>query len=385
MYVRSALAGGASAPARSRTEARRAGDGCRGPRHRDGVRRRDDRQHRLPEHRRAVPRRPRSRASRGCSTPTTSSSRPSSSAAASSPTCSAAAACSSLALCVFTVASALCALAPSLGVLVGARVAAGGRRRRCWSRARWRSCSTPSRASAGSRAITLWAAVGGGRRRPRAVARRPARHGLRLAARVPRQHPDRARRRSCSRARSCRREPRARARGGCPTCSAQPCSRWRSPRSCWRSSRAKNGAGSSVRTLLDARRARSLLGAFFVARCRRDRAPLDRPRAAADPHASASPTASRSCSAVGFYGYTLCNVLFLTGVWRYSVLQAGLALTPGPFDRDGRRRRGEPPDRAHRPPRGARPRRADLGRRAPPSSLASAGVQPDFLGKLAAR
>jgi predicted acylesterase/phospholipase RssA/CRP-like cAMP-binding protein len=35
--------------------------------------------------------------------------------------------------------------------------------------------------------------------------------------------------------------------------------------------------------------------------------------------------------AAGFYGYTLANVLFLTGVWRYSVLQAGLALTPGPL------------------------------------------------------
>ena len=35
--------------------------------------------------------------------------------------------------------------------------------------------------------------------------------------------------------------------------------------------------------------------------------------------------------AAGFYAYTLCNVLFLTGVWRYSVLQAGLALTPGPL------------------------------------------------------
>lgn len=34
--------------------------------------------------------------------------------------------------------------------------------------------------------------------------------------------------------------------------------------------------------------------------------------------------------AAGFYGYTLSNVLFLTGVWRYPVLQAGLALTPGP-------------------------------------------------------
>jgi EmrB/QacA subfamily drug resistance transporter len=35
--------------------------------------------------------------------------------------------------------------------------------------------------------------------------------------------------------------------------------------------------------------------------------------------------------AAGFYAYTLCNVLFLTTVWRYSILSAGLALTPGPF------------------------------------------------------
>jgi EmrB/QacA subfamily drug resistance transporter len=33
----------------------------------------------------------------------------------------------------------------------------------------------------------------------------------------------------------------------------------------------------------------------------------------------------------GFYAYTLCNVLFLTSVWRYSILSAGLALAPGPF------------------------------------------------------
>ncbi len=36
-------------------------------------------------------------------------------------------------------------------------------------------------------------------------------------------------------------------------------------------------------------------------------------------------------TAVGFYGYTLANVLFLTGVWQYSVLEAGLAITPGAF------------------------------------------------------
>ena len=35
--------------------------------------------------------------------------------------------------------------------------------------------------------------------------------------------------------------------------------------------------------------------------------------------------------AAGFYAYVLCNVLFLTTVWGYSVLEAGLAITPGPF------------------------------------------------------
>ncbi|HEX6586655.1 MAG TPA: DHA2 family efflux MFS transporter permease subunit [Solirubrobacterales bacterium] len=35
--------------------------------------------------------------------------------------------------------------------------------------------------------------------------------------------------------------------------------------------------------------------------------------------------------AAGFYGYTLAHVLFLTQVWEYSVLEAGLAITPGPI------------------------------------------------------
>ena len=33
----------------------------------------------------------------------------------------------------------------------------------------------------------------------------------------------------------------------------------------------------------------------------------------------------------GFFALLLCNVLFLTTVWRYSVLGAGAALTPGPI------------------------------------------------------
>jgi EmrB/QacA subfamily drug resistance transporter len=35
--------------------------------------------------------------------------------------------------------------------------------------------------------------------------------------------------------------------------------------------------------------------------------------------------------ALGFFALLLCNVLFLTGVWHYSILKAGVALTPGPL------------------------------------------------------
>ena len=35
--------------------------------------------------------------------------------------------------------------------------------------------------------------------------------------------------------------------------------------------------------------------------------------------------------AAGFFALLLCNVLFLTGVWHYSVLRAGVSLTPGPL------------------------------------------------------
>ena len=73
-----------------------------------------------------------------------------------------------------------------------------------------------------------------------------------------------------------------------------------------------------------------VLGAYFVFRSARHRTPvvdlsLLRIRAFALSNGVTIVMAS------GFYAYTLCNVLFLTGVWRYSILTAGLALTPGPF------------------------------------------------------
>jgi NTE family protein len=73
-----------------------------------------------------------------------------------------------------------------------------------------------------------------------------------------------------------------------------------------------------------------VLGAYFLFRSSRQRAPvldlsLLRIRSFALSNSITVVMAS------GFYAYTLCNVLFLTSVWRYSILTAGLALTPGPL------------------------------------------------------
>ncbi len=87
----------------------------------------------------------------------------------------------------------------------------------------------------------------------------------------------------------------------------------------WGSARTVGGFASAL-----------VLGAYFLLRSSRRRVPvidlsLLRVRAFALSNGVTIVMAS------GFYAYTLCNVLFLTGVWRYSILTAGLALTPGPF------------------------------------------------------
>jgi NTE family protein len=76
--------------------------------------------------------------------------------------------------------------------------------------------------------------------------------------------------------------------------------------------------------------AAALLVVYFVVRSSRQRTPVVdlsmlRIRAFALSNGATVVMAS------GFYAYTLCNVLFLTIAWRYSILDAGLALTPGPF------------------------------------------------------
>lgn len=74
----------------------------------------------------------------------------------------------------------------------------------------------------------------------------------------------------------------------------------------------------------------ALLGAGFARRCTWHAAPmldLDLLRI----RSIATTNALTVIGAAGYYAMVLCNVLFLTSVWGYSVLDAGLAMTPGPF------------------------------------------------------
>jgi EmrB/QacA subfamily drug resistance transporter len=73
-----------------------------------------------------------------------------------------------------------------------------------------------------------------------------------------------------------------------------------------------------------------VIGAVFVRRCTWHRSPLI-DLSLLRIRTFAAGNAMTVVGAAGFFGYTLTNVLFLTGIWHYSVLQAGLALTPGPF------------------------------------------------------
>src|SRR5262249_34497763 len=82
--------------------------------------------------------------------------------------------------------------------------------------------------------------------------------------------------------------------------------------------------------VLGAFAAAAALLASFIVRSSRHRAPvielsLFRVRSFAVANAGSL------AFALGFYALLLCNVLFLTGVWHYSILRAGVALTPGPL------------------------------------------------------
>ncbi|HZU74935.1 MAG TPA: DHA2 family efflux MFS transporter permease subunit [Acidimicrobiales bacterium] len=73
-----------------------------------------------------------------------------------------------------------------------------------------------------------------------------------------------------------------------------------------------------------------VLGALFLRRCRHHDEPvLD---LSLFRHRSfAVANAATLVYAMGFFAMLLGNILFLTGVWHYSILRAGLAVTPGPL------------------------------------------------------
>ncbi len=72
------------------------------------------------------------------------------------------------------------------------------------------------------------------------------------------------------------------------------------------------------------------LGALFVRRCGVRPDPLLDIGLFADRSFSVA-NAATALYAMGFFAMLLGNLLFLTSVWRYSILEAGLAVTPGPI------------------------------------------------------
>ena len=88
--------------------------------------------------------------------------------------------------------------------------------------------------------------------------------------------------------------------------------------------------GWSSGRVLGAFVASALLLGVFVRRSSRHRAPVIE-LALFRVRSFAVANAGGFVFALGFYAILLCNVLFLTGVWHYSILRAGVALTPGPL------------------------------------------------------
>jgi EmrB/QacA subfamily drug resistance transporter len=86
---------------------------------------------------------------------------------------------------------------------------------------------------------------------------------------------------------------------------------------------------SSVR-IVAAFAASAVLLVAFILRSARHRAPVIE-LSLFEVRSFAVANAGSFIFAMGFFALLLCNVLFLTGVWHYSILRAGVALTPGPL------------------------------------------------------
>ena len=241
----------------------------------------------------------------------------------------------------FLAASAVCGLAPSVEVLVAARVvqAAGAAILVPTSLALLLpEFPLEQRATA----TALWGATGG-----IAAATGPALGGVLVDGdelalgllRQPRHRPAGADPGAAAAAR----EPRRATRPAPGHRSASCCSSPASGCSRWASSRARTGAGAA-RRVVGSLVASALVLAAFVARSARHPAPvielgLLRVRSFAVANAGVF------LFALGFYAVLLANILFLTGVWGWSVLRAGHRRHAGPAHGRpvGRRRRAASP------------------------------------------
>ena len=102
---------------------------------------------------------------------------------------------------------------------------------------------------------------------------------------------------------------------------------WR--RSCSGSRRARVGAGRAAASI-GCFVATAVLGVVFVVRSSRHEQPvLDLQLFSSRSFTVAN--AAMLVYAMGFFAMLLGNILFLTSVWHYSILRAGLAVTPGPL------------------------------------------------------
>ena len=168
------------------------------------------------------------------------------------------------------------------------------------------------------------------RRRHRPVARRPARLGVGLAARLPRQRARRASPPTLLARAPPGREPRARPPPRARPAGLARASRWRSARSCSASSRAEDwGWTEPARARLVRRRASRSARCSCAARAATARrcssSSLLRSRT------FAASNAMTIVASAGFYGYTLCNVLFLTACGTTRRSRPASRSRPGPF------------------------------------------------------
>ncbi len=195
------------------------------------------------------------------------------------------------------------------------------------------SCArTRSRPERRSHGVALLGAVAAAGRRPRPFARRTSRRGRRLAARLPRQHPDRRRRLIFLARRLV--ESRAPGRRRVPDLVGALCFAIATAALVARSGQGR-GVGLDQRAERSPRfgagaRARGFC--FVVALRPAPLAPVVDPTADQDPRASAAANAMTVVAAAGFYGYTLCErPLPDRGLGLLACSRPASRSRPGPF------------------------------------------------------